>query len=111
VTPKRILSLVLFLIVAGVSGLFVWQNLPTRVNAVFKITPDLAWDLGASGQPLVVLLGIALAAGFGVTFLLMFGRMSGAGREARRLRRQVESLKDELEFARDGGNSMSGGPV
>jgi uncharacterized integral membrane protein len=111
VTPKRIVFLVLFLLVAATGGVFTWQNLPTRVNAVFKITPDLAWDLGASGQPLVVLLGIALGAGILLTFLMMFGRMSSASRDARKLRRQVESLKDELEFARDGGNSMSGGPV
>jgi Flp pilus assembly protein CpaB len=104
-TPKRIVQLVLFLLVAGTAGLLGWQNHPTRVNMVFKVTPDYAWDLGQLGQPLVLLLGVAFGAGVLATLILMLGRLSKSSRDARTWRRKAEALEDELEFHKGGSSS------
>ena len=99
-TPKRITTLVLILAVAGALGLFYMQNSATHVNVVFKLTPDLAWDLGPRGISLPVLLVIDFLLGIFISGLVFSGVLARGSRRARVLGRQVTALQDEIEFSR-----------
>lgn len=97
-TPKRIAVLVLVVLIGVPVGLLVWENLGTRVNVVFKLSSNLAWDLGPDGVPLPVLLAISFLAGAVVAGVVATFSLLENGRRARTLSRQVEALQDELEY-------------
>ncbi len=99
-TPKRIALIVVLVLVVGTGYLFYAQNAATRVNVIFNLGPIGAWDLGADGVALPILLAITFGIGAGLVATVMGGLMARSGRRARSAQRQVDSLQDELDFLR-----------
>ena len=99
-TPRRIAALVVAILVGTPALLFWLQNRATRVNLVFKVTPNLAWDLGPGGISLPTLLAVAFLLGVLLTASWLGALVAIAGRRSRSLQRQVTALQDEIEFNR-----------
>jgi len=81
-------------------GLFYLQNSDTYVDVVFKLSPELAWHLGPSGIALPLLLMITFLIGMLVCAIPAAFLVARSGRRLRGLTRQVDSLQDEIDFAR-----------
>jgi len=89
------------LLVVGVPlGLFWIQNADTHVNLIFKITPELAWDLGPAGMSLPALLVLTFILGQFIAALIVGGLVFKGTRRVKTLERQVAALQDEIEFSR-----------
>ena len=109
--PLTVIVLILFLLVAGVVGLFGYQNLATQVDLVFALPMVGGWYL-AKGFPVPYLLGIVFGAGFLLAFLWFGVRAMSAGRRAANLQKRVDALEDELQWAkRNSSKSTSARPA
>lgn len=103
----RIVILVVVVLIATMGGLFWLQNSSTLVDVVFRLPLLGAWHL-AQGMSLPVLLVISSGSGFVVGAGLFGLRSMSRGRKAKQLARQIESLQEEIDFARRGSSRPAG---
>jgi hypothetical protein len=97
---KLIKWLIVGTLVGVPSGLFYLQNADTYVDVVFKLSPQLAWHLGPQGIALPLLLILTFLVGMLCCAIPAAFLVARSGRRLRGLSRQVDSLQDEIDFAR-----------
>lgn len=97
---KLLKWLVIGTLFGGPGTLFYLQNADTQVDVVFKLTPELAWHLGSQGISLPLLLMITFLVGMLVCAIPAAFLVSRSGARLRGVQRRVDSLQDEIEFAR-----------
>jgi len=101
VSKARLIKwLVIGTLVGGPGTLFYLQNADTHVDVVFKLSPEFAWHLGSQGISLPLLLILTFLIGMLVCAIPAALLVSRSGARLRGLQRRVDSLQDEVEFAR-----------
>jgi hypothetical protein len=91
--------------------LFYLQNADTQVDVIFKLSPEFAWHLGSRGMSLPLLLILTFLIGMLACALPASFLVSRSGARLRGLRKRVDALQAEVDFARSSPSKTSKSPA